>query len=139
MPLSNGVKNKNPRQKNTKTTKGYLRNEHLVTHKFNRSKSVPKASKKNQFVIKKANLECNYNGLDSDDFGDFIMKQAEYFNTMVELGFFSDHEAAQQQYDAAQMKLHALEEKHKQNGTLNNGDMTKCKSNTCGRRSRSKC
>ena len=114
--------------KNTKTTKGYLRNEHLVTHKFNGSKAVPKASKKNQFVIKKVNLECNYNGLDSDDFGDFIMKQAEYFNTMVELGFFSDHEAAQQQYDAAQMKRHALEEKHKQNGTLNNGDMTKCKS-----------
>ena len=71
--------------KSVKTTKGYFRNEHLVTHKFHGTKSTPTTNKANQFNIKIGGVERVFYNLSSEAFGDLIMKQAEYYNAMNEL------------------------------------------------------
>ena len=78
--------------KNVKTTKGYFRNEHLVTHKFHGTKSTPTTNKANQFNIKIGGVERVFYNLSSDAFGDLIMKQAEYYNAMNELNYFDLHD-----------------------------------------------
>lgn len=105
--------------KSVKTTKGYFRNEHLVTHKFHGTKSTPTTNKANQFNIKIGGVERTFYGLSSNVFGDLIMKQqGEYYNAMNELTYFDLHEQAQQQHDAVQAKLHKLEEKERNDGSI---------------------
>lgn len=113
--------------KNVKMTKGYFRNEHLVTHKFHGTKSTPTTNKANQFNIKIGGVERVFYNLSSDAFGDLIMKQAEYYNAMNELNYFDLHDKAQQRHDAAQANLHELEANEKNSGSISNSDVKKKK------------
>jgi hypothetical protein len=113
------VKSQKNLSKNVKKTKGYFRNKHLVTHKWSKSTIPTTTNKANQFNIKIGGVERTFFGLSSNVFGDLIMKQqGEYYNAMNELTYFDLHEQAQQQHDAVQAKLHKLEEKERNDGSI---------------------
>lgn len=115
------------KQVNGKMTRGFQRGAELVTYPFDAPTVKKLSSRAPSFNLKVSGNKKNFYAFDGGPFGSFIEKQGEASNIIGELQLIPEHESLEQQLNAEIKNKHMLQERKKNNGSLDSDDSKKLK------------